>query len=293
MKHIKETTVIVRTMNNQDIISKTLKALFSQSYKDFDLLVVDSGSQDNTLKQVAFYEHTLLEVKQEDYHPGIVLNKAVEQSNTKLIVFLNSDTVMLHNNCLQMLVKELNDKSISAVYARQIARPEAKPWVIRDYNLAFPKDKINPSWMHFSLPLSGIKKEVWKTNPFYTKAWASEDTKMGVDLKNKNYKIKYLSNVIAMHSHNYTLKQIFNRRFVEGEADVYIFGNKFTTFNLIKSYLASIFNDTKYHIRHLEFKELFLSFVRRFVYQYGYFKGFKNGERRQEENQKATYGNYQ
>ncbi len=75
--------------------------------------------------------------------------------------------------------------------------------------------------------------------------------------------------------------------------NVYIFANKFTTFNLIKSYLASIFHDTKYHIRHLEFKELLLSFVRRFVYQYGYFKGFKNGERRKQQNQTATYGNYQ
>lgn len=290
----KETTVIVRTMNNSDIISKTLKALFSQTYKDFELLVVDSGSKDDTLEKVSFYEHRLIQIKPEDYHPGIVLNNAVEKSNTSLIVFLNSDTVMLHKDCLEILVDELKKEKNAAVFARQIARPEAKPWVKRDYELAFPNHKKNPSWMYFSLPLSGIKKTVWHKNPFYTKAWASEDTKMGFDLINKNLKVKYVHNSMVMHSHNYSLKQIFNRRFVEGEADVFIFSNKFSLFSMCRSYLASVFNDLKYHLKVKEYKEFFISVIRRVVYQYAYYKGHKKGETRKALNDRnATYGNYQ
>lgn len=288
-----ETTVIVRTMNNEDIISKTLKALFSQTYKDFKLLVVDSGSHDDTLKKVSFYQHNLMQVEQEDYHPGIVLNNAIKQTNTELIVFLNSDTVMLHKNCLQLLIDGLKEKENSAVYARQIARPEAKPWVRRDYEISFPKTAENPSWMFYSLPLSGIKKSVWEENPFYTKSWASEDTQMGVDLVNKNLKVKYLSNIIVMHSHNYTLNQIYNRRFVEGEADAFIFSSKFNILHMIKSYLSSIFNDIKYHLKVCEFYELGFCFIRRFVYQYAYYKGHKNGEKRKKLNTKTTFGNYQ
>ncbi len=288
-----ETTVILRSMNSSDIISQTLKALFSQSYKDFKLLVVDSGSSDDTLEKISFYPHDLVQIKKEDYHPGIVLNSAIEQTSTDLIVFLNSDTVLLHNNCLEILIDNLKQENTHAVFARQIARPEAKPWVKRDYEIAFPKNDKKPDWMYFSLPFSGIKKDIWKINPFYIKAWASEDTKMGYDLKNKGFNVKYLSNCIVMHSHNYTLKQIYNRRFVEGEADVYIFDNKFTLFTLVKSYLASVLNDTKYLIKKFEIKELALSFFRRFVYQYAYYKGHKNAHLRKEENKKATYGNYQ
>lgn len=288
-----ETTIILRSMNSADIISQTLKALFSQNYKDFKLLVVDSGSTDDTLEKISFYPHELIQIKKEDYHPGIVLNNAIKQTNTPFIVFLNSDTVMLHNNCLEILIQNLKQKDTHAVFARQIARPEAKPWVKRDYEIAFPKDAKNPSWMYFSLPLSGIKKEIWQINPFYTKAWASEDTKMGYDLKNKGFSVKYLSKCLVMHSHNYTLKQIYNRRFVEGEADVYIFDNNFTLVTLVKSYLSSILNDTKYHIKNFEIYELGLSFIRRFVYQYAYYKGHKNAQLRKDKNLEATYGNYQ
>lgn len=292
MKNI-ETTVIVRTKNNSDIISKTLKALFSQTYKDFELLIVDSGSSDDTLEKASFYKHKLIEVKAEDYHPGIVLNNAISKTKTNLIVFLNSDTVMLTKNCLLNLIQELKKEKTSAVFARQIARPEAKPWVKRDYELAFPNKLNAPTWMYFSLPLSGIKKTVWHKNPFYTKAWASEDTKMGYDLKNKNLLVKYVPTALVMHSHNYSLTQIYNRRFVEGEADAFIFNNKFNIFNLCKSYAASIFNDLKYHIKTCEYCEFTKSIIRRFIYQYAYYKGHKNGQNRKILKQKATYGNYQ
>lgn len=289
----KETTVIIRTKNNDDIISQTLKALFSQTYKNFDLLVVDSGSVDETLNIVSFYKHSLIKVKPEEYHPGIVLNNAVSKCNTNLIVFLNSDTVMLNKDCLQILIDELKKDYISAVFARQIARPEAKPWVRRDYEIAFPKEFKKPSWMYFSLPLSGIRKRVWIQNPFYTQAWASEDTKMGVDLQNKKYKIKYVNNAVVMHSHNYSIKQIYNRRYVEGEADVFIFDNKFNLFNMSKAYLASIYNDIKYHLKIREYKELSFCFVRRFIYQFAYYMGHKNGQKRKLSKYKATFGDYQ
>lgn len=289
----KETTVIVRTMNNEEIITKTLKALFSQTYKDFELLVVDSGSKDKTLEKLAFYEHRLIKIKPEDYHPGIVLNKAIKQTKTKLIVFLNSDTVLLHKNCLEKLVSQLKDEKTSAVYARQVARPEAHPWVKRDYEAAFPKFGDSPAWMYYSLPFSGIKKQVWEKNPFYTQSWASEDTKMGYDLNKKNLLVKYLPQVLVMHSHNYSLKQIFNRRFVEGEADFFIFSSKFKLLHMFKAYLSSMFHDFKYHLKSFEIKELLFCFVRRFVYQYAYYKGHKKGKERSASKEKATYGNYQ
>ena len=147
--------------------------------------------------------------------------------------------------------------------------------------------------MYFSLPLSGIKKAVWLSNPFYTRAWASEDTKMGFDLRNKNHFVKYVSSAVVMHSHNYTLKQIYNRRFVEGEADAFIFDNKFNILNMCKSYLSSIFNDMKYHFKTCEFCELSKSIIRRLVYQYAYYMGHKNGQKRKILKEKATYGNYQ
>lgn len=290
---MKETLIILRCKNSSHIISQTLKALFSQDYKNFELLVLDSGSSDDTLEKVAFYKHKLIKIEASSYHPGRVLNNAILQNNNKLIVFLNSDTVMLSPNCLSILVNELKQKDTHAVFARQVARSDAKPWVKRDYEISFPKNDKNPQWIYFSLPFAGIKKKVWKDTHFYTKAWASEDTKMGYDLGKKSLHVKYLNTCIVMHSHNYNLKQIYNRRFVEAEADVYIFNNKYAAVDFIKAYLSSIYNDFKYLIKDYEIKEIFLSIVRRFVYHYAYYKGYIYGMKRKLMKKKQSKGNYQ
>ena len=289
-----ETTVIIRSKNSSSIIAQTLKALFSQSYKDFELLVVDSGSTDDTLKIVSNYEHKLIKIKPEDYHPGYVLNTAIEQSNTKIIVFLNSDTVMLNFHTLKTLIDKQNKKGVDAVFSRQIARPEAKPWVRKDYETAFPNSSKAPDWMYYSLPLASMKKTAWKLIPFYTNAWASEDTKWGYDARSKGLNVVYEPKAVVMHSHNYNYKQIFNRKYVEGEADSYIFNKSYNIFNFAKQYISSIIHDTIYHLKSFELKELFTTYLRRFIYFYGYYKGCKNGNSlKNKTKQNITYGNYQ
>jgi rhamnosyltransferase len=43
-------TVVVRTKNCDKILDQTLKVFYPQSYTDFELLIVDSGSKDQTLE---------------------------------------------------------------------------------------------------------------------------------------------------------------------------------------------------------------------------------------------------
>jgi len=72
-------------------------------------------------------------------------------------------------------------------------------------------------------------------------AWASEDTEWGNWAKENGYNIKYVKNAILMHSHNYSLIQIYGRKFVEGEGDVFIYiGKENYCFNY-KRYNKTIF----------------------------------------------------
>ena len=46
-------SVIMRTKNSDWVVAQALQALHSQTFRDFELLVVDSGSTDRTLEIVA------------------------------------------------------------------------------------------------------------------------------------------------------------------------------------------------------------------------------------------------
>jgi rhamnosyltransferase len=280
-------SVIMRTKNSDWVVQQALKSLYSQTFLDFELIIVDSGSTDKTLdiikhniEEYKEIEHRLTQIEAVKYYPGPVLNFAVEQAKADIIIFQNSDSVFLTPLTLQRMVDAFDKEEAEVVLSRQLPRPEADTWVLKDYEISFPNSDETPPWITLSLPLAGFKKSLWSEHKFYDDAWASEDTEWGNWAKSRGVKIKYLKESLTMHSHNYTLKQIYGRRFVEGEADVFIY-KKFD--NLLKfSYrlFRTILSDSIYHLKKLDFIGLALVFPRRFVYQYAYYRGQKLGEER-------------
>ena len=88
-------SIIMRSKNSDWVIDRALAALISQTFTDFELTVVDSGSTDRTLEIVRNYPCRLIQIEAKSYFPGAVLNSAIENTSGELIVFQNSDAVPL------------------------------------------------------------------------------------------------------------------------------------------------------------------------------------------------------
>ena len=275
-----EVTVIIRTKDSEDTLSQVLAALSSQERVDFDLLAMDSGSRDATLAILRDYSARIMQIEPQDYFPGPVLNRAIAACNTPLVVFLNSDTVPLGAAALGLLLKPFGAPEVVATFARQVARPEADSWVRRDYAVSFPSSTPAPDWMPLSLPFAAMRRSAWESRPFYSKAWGSEDTEWGVWARRSGHSIVYVPEAVAMHSHNYTLRQLHGRRFIEGEADAFIYEQSFTVLSCLSQYLRSILRDLKYHIAARDLPGLLASPIRRFVYHRAYYLGHCLGRQR-------------
>ncbi len=214
-------SVIMRTKNSCPTVIEALESLFAQQLPvdvSFELLVVDSGSTDDTLKHVARYPHRLISIAPEAYFPGKVLNQAAQAAQGDILVFQNSDVVLLHPEALWNLVSAIGGHTVAS-FARQLCRPEARLDVQRDYAISFPEQGPPPAWMTYSLPFAAMKRSAWEKAPFYTWAWGSEDTEWGHRHRSQ---IAYVPEARVMHSHNYTYKQMLGRHFIEGEADAWM-----------------------------------------------------------------------
>lgn len=273
-------TVIMRSKNSDWVIDDTLKALFSQDFKNFETLVVDSGSTDRTLEIVRHYPVRLVEIEPQNYFPGAVLNMAIERTRGALIVFVNSDAVAQTPQTLGHLVAAFDDPEVKAAFARQTPRPEAKGWVRRDYAESFPPHGGAPPWITLSLPLAAVRRSTWEAHPFYKDAWASEDTEWGRWAQSQGHVVRYVPDAIVMHSHNYTLRQLYGRRYVEGEADAFIYERKETFAKTSGKWVRQVIRDWAWSLPRFDLGEVIASPVRRFVYCWAYRKGHKYGEAR-------------
>lgn len=273
-------TIIMRTKNSAWVVGQALSALFSQSRRDFELLVVDSGSTDATLDIVGRYPCRLVKIEAKEYFPGVVLNMAIREAKGSLIVFQNSDTVPLTPTALDTLVGPIERGEADATFARQLPRPEAHTWVRRDYDVAFPASGDAPGWMAYSLPFAALTRESWEKHPFYEDAWGSEDTEWGHWARAHGLRVRYVPDALVMHSHNYTLRQLYGRRFIEGEADAFILRERASLRRFVWRTGVSVARDAWAHLAARDLPGLALTLPRRAVYHWAHLKGHQLGEQR-------------
>ena len=278
--------VLMRTKNSAWVIPQTLTSLFSQENINFTLYIIDSGSTDNTLEICNEFEHQRIEMNSENYVPGPVLNHAIGHISESIIVLLNSDSVLLSPYSLEKLIAPLkNNKNTAATVGRQIPRHDAELWVVRDYHQAFPESGPIPEYLTLSFPLSAIRKNIWSKEKFYEDSWGSEDTEWGKRIvQNGHGKIEYVPAAITMHSHNYTLKELHNRKFIEGEADYFIYGEKPSLLKSFIRFLLRSFREFKYYLFKLNLAGLPKIFIRNFIYFLGHYNGLNSAHYRVKNN---------
>ena len=85
--------VIICAKNNKDIISKCLDSIFSQDFRDVNVILVDDGSTDGMVEYVG-REYPKVKVVFGGKGPAENRNIAVRESSGEHIVFLDSDVVL-------------------------------------------------------------------------------------------------------------------------------------------------------------------------------------------------------
>ena len=102
-------TVIIPTYNEEDVIGECLESLSKQTYHDFEIIVVDDGSTDNTPGVVGNSNPKTLNPKllrEQHKGPGAARNLGAEHANGEILVFVDAD-MTFDKNFLKNLVKPI------------------------------------------------------------------------------------------------------------------------------------------------------------------------------------------
>jgi glycosyltransferase involved in cell wall biosynthesis len=107
-------SIIIPSYNRANFLSQTIQSVLDQSFQDWECIVVDDGSTDNTAEVVnAFREndHRIIYLHQENAERCIARNNGIVHSNGKYICFLDSDDLFLPNHLevLHTEIKKMNE----------------------------------------------------------------------------------------------------------------------------------------------------------------------------------------
>jgi glycosyltransferase involved in cell wall biosynthesis len=195
-------SIIIRTKNEERWISSCLKSVYSQKYRDFQVILVDNETEDNTLKKAKkFPVNKIVSVK--EYLPGKALNEGIKVSKGEYIVCLSGHCIPVNNMWLGNLVAALEeDDSYAGVYGRQEPMSFSAPADKRDLVIVFGLDrKIQTKDSFFHNANSIIRRELWENVPFDETITNIEDRIWAQEMLNRGYKLLYEPEASVYHYH--------------------------------------------------------------------------------------------
>lgn len=90
-------TVVIPTYNRAHLIKDAVESVLNQTYQDFELIVIDDGSTDNTREVLAVYKDKLTYIYQTNQGRSAARNHGIKLAKAELIAFLDSDDVWFSN----------------------------------------------------------------------------------------------------------------------------------------------------------------------------------------------------
>ena len=96
--------------NKGEYIEEALNSVFSQTYKNFQIIVIDDGSTDNSVDTINKFDVKLLTTNR--LLSGGARNKGLEHADGDYVIFLDSDDYLTDNTVLERLANLISDEDL-------------------------------------------------------------------------------------------------------------------------------------------------------------------------------------
>ena len=100
-------SVIIPTYNRAERLGKAIDSVLDQSHQEFELIIVDDGSDDNTAEMIESYSSDIVYLRQKKSGPAAARNRGIEKARYDLLAFLDSDDWFAKNK-LEIQMEAMN-----------------------------------------------------------------------------------------------------------------------------------------------------------------------------------------
>ena len=130
-------SICIPAYNNETVIGPTIEAILCQSYKNFELIIVDDASTDDTVKVINNYQDERIRLYRNEKNLGMVgnWNRCVELTTSEFIKLVCADDILLPR-CLETelkAIKESDDIVMTASDSIMVNQNKKKLGIFRRY----------------------------------------------------------------------------------------------------------------------------------------------------------------
>lgn len=222
---INKVGVAIPTLNAGQMWPAFLTALLNQTAKPHRIVVIDSSSADDTVRQAQAAGLEVLQIPRAEFSHGGTRHKAVEHlDDCDIVVFLTQDALLANDQSLAEIVKCFTDPEVAMAYGRQLPHRNATPIEThaRLFNYRETSIKKNAASVatlrmkafFCSNSFSAYRRSTYlKLGGFRSDLFFGEDAEFAARAIQAGYANYYCATSAVHHSHDYSAVKEFKRHF--------------------------------------------------------------------------------
>lgn len=218
-------SVIIPTRNGGNAFRELLASLTIQSLRPDEILVIDSASEDDTVKIARQYGAQVHQIAPDEFDHGATRTEAARRAGGDILVFLTQDVLPASGDLLELLIQPiLLDPGVELSYARQLPSFNATRVAAHLRSFNYPEtSELRTYADRYQLGIRTVftsnscaayrRSSLAEIGYFEEGLIFGEDSLAAGKLLARGGKISYTADAAVYHSHNYRWNEEVRRYF--------------------------------------------------------------------------------
>lgn len=238
-------SIVIRAYNEGQHLGRLLSGITQQTLDDCEIILVDSGSTDNTVDIAQSYDARIVHIQPEEFTFGRSLNLGIEHAQGELIVLASAHIYPVYPDWLEHLLAPFIDPQVALTYGKQRGAPDTHFSEHQVFARWFPDH--SQAWQAHPFcnnANAAVRRALWQQQPYDETLPGLEDLAWATEILKKGFAISYVAEAEIIHVHNELPRQVFNRYRREAIAFKRIFPHEqFHLIDFLRLYLTNVISD--------------------------------------------------
>ena len=226
-------SIIIPLYNAEKTLEKCLTAIFNSRYQNFEVLVVDDGSKDASIKIAESFSCKILKLTH-NQGPSVARNWGAKNAKGDVLLFIDSD-IVIKRDTLDLFVDSLKSyPAVFGIYTQKPGTDELLTLYQNFYAHKSMKQTRDLTSVLYSYCVA-IEKKVFDEVGGFDQSWVRatfEDVEFGLRVTENGHQIYLNKNIEVVHHANFDLKRFAKNYFFKSlDLSKFMFGRKKLTLN--------------------------------------------------------------
>jgi rhamnosyltransferase len=205
-------SAVIRAYNEAQHIGRLLEGLEQQTVKPDEVILVDSGSTDETVAIAEAAGCTVVHIPKSDFSFGRALNLGCAAASGDILLFASAHVYPVYNTHVEHITGAFDRQGVAIAYGRQVGDERTKFSESRVMLKWFPSQNIWDQRHPFSNNANAaILKSLWQESPYDENLTGLEDLDFAQKALLRGHKIAYVADAPVVHVHEESWSVIHNR----------------------------------------------------------------------------------